>query len=104
MSSNQPSRILLRGGRLIDPARQIDDTRDVLLAEGKVEAVEPPGRLGQQEGAAVIEVAGYWVVPGLVDPHVHLRDPGFPEKETIASGLRAAAAGGFSAVAAMANT
>jgi dihydroorotase len=104
MSSNQASRILLRGGRLIDPAHQIDDNRDVLLAKGKVEAVEPPGRLGQQEGAAVIEAAGCWVVPGLVDPHVHLRDPGFPEKETIASGLRAAAAGGFAAVAAMANT
>jgi carbon-monoxide dehydrogenase large subunit len=52
----------------------------------------------------VIDATGWWVVPGLVDPHVHLRDPGFPEKETIASGLGAAAAGGFTTVAAMANT
>ncbi len=98
------SRILLRGGRLIDPARAIDELRDVLVAEGEVGAIEPPGRLGVRGGATVIDATGCWVVPGLVDPHVHLRDPGFPEKETIATGLRAAAAGGFTAVAAMANT
>jgi len=98
------SRILLRGGRLIDPARAIDETCDVLVAEGEVEAIEAPGRLGIPSGASVVDAAGCWVVPGLVDPHVHLRDPGFPEKETIATGLRAAAAGGFTAVAAMANT
>ena len=98
------SRILLRGGRLIDPARAIDDLRDLVIAEDKVETIELPGRLGVPEGATVIDVAGCWVVPGLIDPHVHLRDPGFPEKETILTGLRAAAAGGFTAVAAMANT
>ncbi|MGH7913174.1 MAG: amidohydrolase family protein, partial [Candidatus Binataceae bacterium] len=98
------SRILLRGGRLIDPARAIDETCDLLIAKGEVGAIEPPGRLGMPDGATVIDATGYWVVPGLVDPHVHLRDPGFPEKETIATGLRAAAAGGFTAVAAMANT
>jgi dihydroorotase len=98
------SRILLRGGRLIDPARAIDELRDVLIAEGEVEAIDSPGRLGVPEGATVIDAAGCWVVPGLVDPHVHLRDPGFPEKETIATGLCAAAAGGFTSVAAMANT
>ena len=52
----------------------------------------------------MIDVSGCWVAPGLIDPHVHLRDPGFPEKETISTGLRAAAAGGFTTVAAMANT
>src|ERR1700757_1397467 len=98
------SRILLRGGRLIDPAHAIDELRDVLIAGGKVEAIELPGRFGVPEGTTVIEVSGCWVVPGLIDPHVHLRDPGFPEKETIGTGLRAAAAGGFTAVAAMANT
>ncbi|HVB78594.1 MAG TPA: dihydroorotase [Candidatus Binataceae bacterium] len=98
------SRILLRGGRLVDPAREIDANRDVLIAEGEVGAIEPPGRLGIPAGATVVDATGCWIVPGLVDPHVHLRDPGFPEKETIASGLRAAAAGGFTAVAAMANT
>ena len=54
--------------------------------------------------ATTVDVNGYWIVPGLIDPHVHLRDPGFPEKETIPTGLRAAAAGGFTQVAAMANT
>ncbi|HVA83666.1 MAG TPA: dihydroorotase [Candidatus Binataceae bacterium] len=98
------SRILLRGGRLIDPARALDEACDVLVAEGEVEALELPGRLGVPAGATVIDATGCWVVPGLIDPHVHLRDPGFPEKETIATGLRAAAAGGFTAVAAMANT
>jgi dihydroorotase len=98
------SRILLLGGRLIDPARAIDELLDVLIAEGEVEAIDSPGRLGVPEGATVIDAAGCWVVPGLVDPHVHLRDPGFPEKETIATGLCAAAAGGFTSVAAMANT
>lgn len=98
------SRILLRGGRLIDPAREIDESCDLLAAEGEVEAIEPPGRLGDGGGATIVDAADCWVVPGLVDPHVHLRDPGFPQKETIASGLRAAAAGGFTAVAAMANT
>ncbi len=104
MSPTLMSRILLRGGRLIDPAREVDEICDLLVDDGEVAAVAPPGRLGVPEGASVIDAAGCWVVPGLVDPHVHLRDPGFPEKETIATGLRAAAAGGFTAVAAMANT
>lgn len=98
------SRILLRGGRLIDPAREIDQTCDLLVAQGAIEAIDEPGRLGLPAGATVIDASGCWVAPGLVDPHVHLRDPGFPEKETIATGLRAAAAGGFTSVAAMANT
>jgi dihydroorotase len=95
---------LIRGGRVIDPASGVDGPFDVLVAEAAIEAVEPPGTLAPPAGAAVIDAAGLWVVPGLIDPHVHLRDPGFPEKETIPSGLRAAAAGGFGTVAAMANT
>jgi len=98
------SRILLRGGRLIDPAREIDEICDLLIGDGAIEGIAGPPGAGNPEGATPIDVAGCWVVPGLVDPHVHLRDPGFPEKETIATGLRAAAAGGFTAVAAMANT
>jgi dihydroorotase len=56
------------------------------------------------DDASIVDASGWWIVPGLIDPHVHLRDPGFPEKETILTGLRAAAAGGFTTVAAMANT
>jgi len=93
------SSILLRGGRVIDPANGRDEIADVVLDNGRI---AEPGSTAAD--ATVIDATGKWIVPGLIDPHVHLRDPGFPEKETILSGLRAAAAGGFTAVAAMANT
>lgn len=96
--------LLIRGGRVIDPAQSLDGDCDVLVIDGTIEEVAPPGRFGKLADAQVIDAAGKWVLPGLIDPHVHLRDPGFPEKETIESGLRAAAAGGFTTVAAMANT
>ena len=96
--------MLLKGGRVIDPASGVDGAHDVLVRDGEIEAVERAGSIAPLENVAIVDVNGCWVVPGLIDPHVHLRDPGFPEKETIASGLRAAAAGGFTAVAAMANT
>ncbi|HYB90735.1 MAG TPA: dihydroorotase [Candidatus Binataceae bacterium] len=96
--------LLLKAGRVVDPASGIDAASDVLVVDGKIEAVDRPGSLRGGDGAAVIDATGWWVLPGLIDPHVHLRDPGFPQKETIASGLRAAAAGGFTTVAAMANT
>jgi dihydroorotase len=92
------------GGRVIDPANSFDASADLLIVDGVVEAVEAPGQIRAPEGVPTIDGVGCWVLPGLIDPHVHLRDPGFPEKETIASGLRAAAAGGFTAVAAIANT
>ena len=76
----------------------------LLVIDGEIERSNRPERSQSPDGAEVIDCAGLWVVPGLIDPHVHLRDPGFPQKETIASGLRAAAAGGFTTVAAMANT
>lgn len=96
--------MLLSGGRVIDPGCGVDGAFDLLVRDGEIGAVEPAGSLTAPEGIPVVDVRGCWVVPGLIDPHVHLRDPGFPEKETIATGLRAAAAGGFTAVAAMANT
>jgi dihydroorotase len=95
---------LIRGGRVIDPASGVDGAFDLLVIDGEIDAVEPAGTVAPPASAAVIDAAEQWVIPGLVDPHVHLRDPGFPEKETIATGLRAAAAGGFCTVAAMANT
>lgn len=96
--------ILLRGGRVIDPATRTDGIFDVLAVDGKIAAVVPAGRARMPEGTSTVDVSRHWVVPGLIDAHVHLRDPGFPNKETIQTGLRAAAAGGFTAVAAMANT
>src|ERR1700735_5088518 len=95
--------ILLRGGRVIDPAYGLDGEYDVLLRDGEIAAVERAGTRLNSE-AALVDASGCWIVPGLIDPHVHLRDPGFPEKETILTGLRAAAAGGFTTGAAMANT
>jgi len=95
---------LLRGGRVIDPASAIDGQHDVLVRDGEIEAVERAGTRMNFPDATVVDVSGCWIVPGLIDPHVHLRDPGFPQKETIQTGLRAAAAGGFTTAAALANT
>lgn len=95
--------ILIRNGRLIDPAGNIDGEKDLLLAGGLVKAVEKAGSIPAGD-CKVIEAKGLWVLPGLIDMHVHLREPGHEYKETVASGARAAAAGGFTAVLAMPNT
>jgi dihydroorotase len=89
---------------MIDPLSEIDGIYDLVVIDGLIDALQPSGRGSVPEGARILNCAGMWLVPGLIDPHVHLRDPGFPEKETIATGLLAAAAGGFTTVAAMANT
>ena len=94
--------LLLKGGRMIDPAQRIDGACDLLVRRGVVERV---GRDLPAAGAVVIEVPADLVVcPGLVDMHVHLREPGQEHKETIATGAAAAVAGGFTAVACMPNT
>ncbi len=94
--------ILIRGGRIIDPARGTDEVADLLVSDGKVQA---SGRdLGLPDDAIVLEAAGKVVAPGLIDLHVHLREPGQEDLETVATGAMAAAAGGFSAVCAMPNT
>lgn len=98
--SGQP--ILFRGGRVVDPAAGIDGSLDVLLVEGKVAAVG--SGLDAPEGARIEPCEGRVLVPGLIDVHVHLREPGGEHKETIETGARAAAAGGFTAVCAMPNT
>jgi dihydroorotase len=96
------SGILIRGGRLIDPARNMDGVADVYLVQGKVDGI---GRnLAAPDGAMVVDASGQVVAPGLIDVHVHLREPGQEDIETIATGAMAAAAGGFSAVCAMPNT
>jgi dihydroorotase len=94
--------MLLRGGRVVDPSQSFDDVADVLLLEGRVEALGKG--LSAPDGARVVKCNGLIVTPGLIDVHVHLREPGGEHKETIRSGARAAAAGGFTAVCAMPNT
>ncbi|MEO7455666.1 MAG: dihydroorotase [Gemmatimonadaceae bacterium] len=97
--------ILLTGGRIIDPSHKRDETGDVLIVDGRIEGL---GRLGdvRLDGDALetIDCTGLVVSPGFIDVHCHLREPGREEVETIASGARAAAAGGFTAVCAMPNT
>jgi dihydroorotase len=96
--------LVIRGGHLIDPAAGVDAPRDIFLKDGRVTEIALPGKLKQANGAEVLNAAGLTVAPGLIDMHVHLREPGQSHKETIATGTAAAAAGGFTAVAAMPNT
>ncbi len=94
--------LLIKGGRVVDPAAGIDGVQDVWIVDGRIHKV---GRgLKAAAGTETVDAAGKVVCPGFIDMHVHLREPGFEYKETIASGTRAAAAGGFTAVACMANT
>jgi dihydroorotase len=95
-------RTLIRGGRVIDPSQALDARLDILIQDGVV--AEIGERLSAPEQAEIIEADGLIVCPGLIDLHVHLREPGGEHKETIRSGARAAAAGGFTAVVAMPNT
>jgi dihydroorotase len=96
------ARLLLKGGRVVDPARGVDGELDVLVADGLISRV---GRGLPPEGATVLDVPrGVVLCPGLIDMHVHLREPGQEHKETIATGAAAAVAGGFTAVACMPNT
>jgi len=87
---------------VIDPSRNLDRDADVLLQDGKVSRIEPD--LADTQGAQILEVKGMWVVPGLIDMHTHLREPGQEYKESIATGTAAAAAGGFTSICAMPNT
>jgi len=96
--------ILIKGGLLIDPANNRMGAFDVLCEGTLIKEVAERGRISVPKEAQVVDVAGGWVVPGLVDMHVHLREPGFEWKETIKSGAQAAALGGFAAVCCMANT
>lgn len=93
---------LLKGAHVVDPQVGLDDVRDVLIDGEKIAAVGED--LAAPDGAVVIDAAGKYLVPGLVDMHVHFRDPGFEYKETIESGARAATHGGFTDVATMPNT
>jgi dihydroorotase len=94
--------LLIKGGRVIDPSQKLDDTLDVLVENGIVKQIGKG--LAAPAGVETIDAAGKYVVPGLIDMHVHLRDPGLEYKEDIVSGTRAAAAGGFTSVCCMPNT
>jgi dihydroorotase len=96
--------IVIRNGHLIDPAAGVDSLKDILLKDGRVAEIAAHGKLKQSNGAEILDATGLVVAPGLVDIHVHLREPGQGYKETIATGTAAAAAGGFTSVAAMPNT
>jgi dihydroorotase len=98
------SDVLILNGRVVDPASGVDGERDVLLRHGRVAAVELPGGLKDVKAKETLDAAGMIVAPGLVDVHVHLREPGQTYKESIATGTAAAAAGGFTSVVAMPNT
>jgi dihydroorotase len=94
--------LLIKGGRVIDPAQLIDEKLDIRIADGKIK--EMGKKLAADKSCEVIDAKGLIVTPGLIDMHVHLRDPGLEYKEDIVTGTRAAAAGGFTSVACMPNT
>lgn len=106
MNSGKPVNLLLRNARVIDPSLERDLLSDLLILDGKIEELRPGLSVGEELLSQVqtMDMTGKWIVPGLFDMHVHLREPGEEYKETIASGTRAAAAGGFVAVACMPNT
>jgi len=113
--NSEAASLLIRGGRIIDPGQGIDRFGDLLIADGKIVYLEgkiptviassdtSPDRIGTKQSQA-IDASGLVVCPGFVDLHCHLREPGFEEKETIATGTRAAARGGFTTVCCMPNT
>src|SRR5205809_6032851 len=92
--------VLIQNGRVIDPSQSLDTKADVLIEDGVITKI---GKKLQSPGL-VIDADGLIVTPGFIDLHTHLREPGQEHKETIASGTRAAVAGGYTAVCAMANT
>lgn len=103
-------RLIIRGGRVIDPASNTDAIKNVVIERGKIVELSSGSEIGDQrseEGtqqSTIIDASGKWVVPGLIDMHTHLREPGHEYKETIETGTLAAAAGGFTTICCMPNT
>jgi dihydroorotase len=98
--------VLIKNGIVIDPTNNINAAKDILIIKGIIESIEPPGKLDtvNLNNPQIIDAKGCIVCPGLIDMHVHFREPGFEYKETIESGCQSAAAGGFTSVAVMPNT
>ena len=94
-------KILIKQGRILDPAQNRDEKGDLLIENG---TIVTEGSFSEKEADRVIDAEDLWVVPGLIDLHVHFRDPGFTHKETVETGCRSAAAGGFTTVCCMPNT
>lgn len=97
-------KIYILNGRILDPSVSLDRTADLVISGGVIEGIYDCGTVSPEKGSEIIDAAGKWVMPGFIDVHVHLREPGQEYKEDIASGCRAAAAGGFTAVCPMPNT
>ncbi|HJQ99651.1 MAG TPA: dihydroorotase [Candidatus Polarisedimenticolaceae bacterium] len=93
--------LLLKNARVVDPSQRLDAVRDVLVQNGRIAKVAERIR---EDGGEVLDLSGFHVCPGFIDMHVHLREPGYEWKETIATGTRSAAAGGFTGIACMPNT
>lgn len=102
--TSTPKDLLLKNGRIIDPVNNRDETGDIYVIAGRISFTDPVKKRTPENPLQEIDCAGKWITPGLIDMHVHLREPGEEYKETVASGTRAAAAGGFTAVACMPNT
>lgn len=97
--------LLLKGGRVVDPSRKMDREADLLIRDGViVHCGKTVPKSKKPYAGEVLDLSGKWVVPGLIDMHTHLREPGFEYKETLASGSEAAVAGGFCSIACMPNT
>jgi dihydroorotase len=99
-----PADLLIRGAHILDPRTRLDGRHDVLIRGGDIAEIGAPGTLDAPAGSEVLDGEGRHLLPGFVDPHVHLRTPGQEHKEDLDSGTRAAAAGGYVAVVAMPNT
>jgi dihydroorotase len=96
-------RLIIRGGRVIDPASNTDAIKNVVIENGRIVRLQS-GAETRNPDSEIIDASGMWVVPGLIDMHTHLREPGHEYKETIATGCAAAAAGGFTSICCMPNT
>jgi len=96
--------LLIRNGRVLDPVSKTEAARDILIDGVKIAAIDEPGRITRSQGAEIFDASGLIVAPGFIDMHVHLREPGQESSESIETGTRAAARGGFTAVCCMPNT
>jgi dihydroorotase len=102
--SAPPANLIIRGARLFDPRTGLDEVRDLVVRDGEIAELAEPGKVAEFEGVEIVDGEGLLAMPAFVDPHVHLRVPGQEHKEDLETGTRSAAAGGYCAVIAMANT